>query len=177
MNSSIFQRQPGCVWLRFYFLKARVGFMDQRCSETPHSSWPENGIVEALHSGKGHCYLQYTQPYSDLFYISSRINSSLPQSLFNRACLWKFLHRRQGIWLHQVADLACNNAVMTIQNHRIIVYHMPLAKTDNLGYTPINIIPCKGTVTLLHSSHFQALRSFMTGLHWTWHTVRNLSAA
>jgi len=87
------------------------------------------------------------------------------------------LHRRQWIWLHLVAYLAHNNTVTTIQNHQINVHNMPLTKTVNLGYTPLNIIRRKGTVTLLHSSHFQALRSFITSLHSTWHTVSNVPAA
>jgi len=78
------------------------------------------------------------------------------------------------MWLHLVAYLARNNAVTTIQNHRIKVHNMPLAKTVNLGNTPIHIIRHKGMVTHLHSSHFQALRSFITSLYPTWHTVRNL---
>jgi hypothetical protein len=67
--------------------------------------------------------------------------------------------------------------VMTIQNHRINVHNIPLTKTVILGYTPMNIIYHKGTVTLLHSSHFPVLCSFITSLHSTSHTVRNLAAA
>jgi len=67
--------------------------------------------------------------------------------------------------------------VMTIQNHGTKVHDMPLAKTVNLGNTPINIIRHNGTVTLLHSSHFQALYSFITSLHLSWHTVPNLPTA
>jgi len=47
-----------------------------------YSSWQQNGIYETLHSAEGHCYLRYTQPYSDLFYITSCVWSSLPPSLF-----------------------------------------------------------------------------------------------
>jgi len=64
-----------------------------------------------------------------------------------------------------------------MQNHQIKVHDMPLANTVNLGNTPINIIRRKGTVSLLHSSHFQALGSFITSHHSTWHTVLNLPAA
>jgi len=53
---------------------------------------------------------------------------------------------------------------------------MPLPKTVNFGNKPSNIIRLKCTVTLLHSSHFQALRSFITSFHSTWHTARNLPA-
>jgi len=81
------------------------------------------------------------------------------------------------MWLHLVACLARNKAVTTIQNHQTKVHNMPLAKTVNLEYTPLNIISRKGTVTLLHSSHFQVLCSFITSLHSTSHTVRNLPAA
>jgi len=109
--------------------------------------------------------------------MSSRIYSSSPLSLFNWACWRKDLHRRQWIWPHRVAYLARNNAVTTNQNHRIIVHDMWLAKTVNLGNTPMNIFHCKCTVTLLHSSHFQALHCLITSFHSTWHSVRNLPAA
>ena len=58
-----------------------------------------------------------------------------------------------------------NIAVTTSQAPRMIVHELPLAKTVHLGYLPININRCMGQVTLLHSSHFQALRSFITILH------------
>ena len=80
---------------------------------------------------------------------------------------------RQQIWLHQVAYLACNNAVKTIQNHRQIVHELQLEKKVNLGNKPINIICRMGMVTCLHSSQFQILRTFINILHSTWHTVRN----
>ena len=70
-----------------------------------------------------------------------------------------------------------NNAVTTIQNHRINVHNMPPSKTVNLGNTPIIIICRQGMVTLLHSSHFQALRSSISSLHSTCDTVGNLPAA
>jgi len=92
-------------------------------------------------------------------------------------CQQKGFHRRQWIWLHLVAYMARNNSAMTIQNHRMTVHNMPLAKTVNVGNTPINMICCKCTVTHIHSSQFQALRSFITSLHSTWHTIRNLPAA
>jgi hypothetical protein len=101
----------------------------------------------------------------------------MPLSFFNSACRGKDLHQRQWIRLHLVAYLACNNAVTTIQNHWIKVHNMPLAKTVTMGNTPINIVRRKGMVTLLRSSHFQVLRSLITSLHSTWHTVRNLLTA
>ena len=61
----------------------------------------------------------------------------------------------------------------TIQNHRKIVHKLPLPKTVDLGNTPINIICHMGMVTRLHSSHSQALCSFISTLHSRWHTVRN----
>jgi hypothetical protein len=48
-----------------------------------------------------------------------------------------------------------------------MVHDLPPAKTVDLGSTPININRRMGMVTLLHSSHFQALRSFITILHST----------
>ena len=119
-----------------------------------HRSWQQNRISEAFYSAEGHCYLHCTQTYSNWLYISSCIYSSLPLSLFNRACLRKDHHRRVSLWLHMVAYVACNNWVTTIQNHRIHIQDMPLAQTVNLGYTPINIFRHIGRVTLLHSSHF-----------------------
>jgi len=157
-------------------LKAQVGFKDGRCSDTPQCVTTESDIRSPSFVRRSR-YLQYTQPYSNWFYISSHLYSSLPLPLFDRACRRKDPHWRQWIWLHLVADLTPNNAVTTIQNHRIKVDDMPLAKTVNLGNTPINIICLKGTVTVLHSSHFQALRSLITSFHSTWHTVRNLPAA
>jgi hypothetical protein len=73
--------------------------------------------------------------------------------------------------------LSRNNMVMTIQNYLINVHYMPLAKTVNLGNTRIKIICRKGTVTILHSSHFHVLCSCITSLHSTCHTVCNLPAA
>jgi hypothetical protein len=67
-----------------------------------NSSWQQNAIFDVLHSAQDHCYLQYTQPYSDSFYISSRMYSSLPLYFFNSACWQKDLHQRQQIWLHLV---------------------------------------------------------------------------
>jgi len=48
-----------------------------------------------------------------------------------------------------------------------MVRELPLAKTVDLGNTPININRRMGMVTLLRSSHFQALRCFITILHST----------
>jgi hypothetical protein len=46
-------------------------------------------------------------------------------------------------------------------------HNLPPAKTVDLGNTPININRRMGMVTLLHSTYFQALRSFITILHST----------
>jgi len=48
-----------------------------------------------------------------------------------------------------------------------MVHELQLAKRVDLGNTPININRRVGMVTLLHSSHFQALCSFNTILHST----------
>jgi hypothetical protein len=48
-----------------------------------------------------------------------------------------------------------------------MVHNLPLAKTVDLESTLINMNRRMGMVTLLHSSHFQALRSFITILHST----------
>jgi len=64
-----------------------------------------------------------------------------------------------------------------LRQFRIIgkqVHDLPLAMTVDLGKKPININCHMGMVTRLHSNHFQALRSFISSLHSTWHTVRNL---
>jgi len=44
---------------------------------------------------------------------------------------------------------------------------------NSLGNKPINIICRMGIVTHLHSRHFEALCSFISILHSTWHTVGN----
>jgi len=56
-------------------------------------------------------------------------------------------------------------------DHRIMFLNLPLAKEFDLGNTQIDFICRRGTVTLLHSSHFQELLSFTTILHSTRHTV------
>jgi hypothetical protein len=66
-----------------------------------------------------------------------------------------------------MASLPYHNAVTTIQPYQINDHNMPLAKKVNLGFSPINIIRRKGIGTLLHSSHFNVLRSFVTSLHST----------
>jgi hypothetical protein len=52
-----------------------------------------------------------------------------------------------------------------------MVHNLPLATTVDLGITPININRRMDMVTILHSSHFQALRSFITILYPTLHTI------
>jgi len=49
---------------------SQPGFMDQRCSETPQSVTKKMDI-RGLHSAEGHCYLQYSQPYSASFEITN----------------------------------------------------------------------------------------------------------
>jgi len=48
---------------------------------TLHRSSKRNGILQALSSAQGHCYLLYTQQYSYLFNISSYIISTKPPSV------------------------------------------------------------------------------------------------
>ena len=94
-------------------------------------------------------------------YSTSHGTSIVVTTIFvHRTCRRRDLHQRQRIWRHRVAYLARNSAVTTIQDPRIMVRKLPLAKTVNEGNTPININRRMGMVTLLHSSHFQALRSF-----------------
>jgi hypothetical protein len=64
-------------------------------------------------------------------------------------------------------SVATNGAMTSIQDPRIMVHNLPPAKTVDLGNMPINVIRCMGMVTLLHSSHFQVLLSFITILHST----------
>jgi len=52
---------------------SQLGFMDQRCSETPQSVTKKMDI-RGLHSAEGHCYLQYSQPYSAWFTITNWID-------------------------------------------------------------------------------------------------------
>jgi len=66
-----------------------------------------------------------------------------------------------------VAYLAHNSAMTRNQDPQIMVHDMPLAKLVDLGNTPINIIRQMGVVTLLYSSHFQALCIFITILDST----------
>jgi len=46
------------------------GFMDQRCSDTPQFVTNKMDI-RGLHSAEGHCYFQYSQPYSASFQITN----------------------------------------------------------------------------------------------------------
>jgi len=71
------------------------------------------------------------------------------------------------MWLHRVANLARNSAVTTIQDPQIMVHELPVGRTVDIGNPPFNINRLMGMVTLLHSSHFQPLRSFITILHST----------
>jgi len=49
---------------------SQPGFMDQRCSETPQFGTNKMNI-RGLHSAEGHCYFQYSQPYSTSFEITN----------------------------------------------------------------------------------------------------------
>jgi len=78
------------------------------------------------------------------------------------------------IWLQHMANVACNIARMAIEDYWIIIHELPLAKTINLENTPMNIVHSIRMVTLLHSSHFEALHRVVNILHSTWHIVRSL---
>jgi len=74
-----------------------------------------------------------------------------------------------------MACKACNSTAMTIQNPRIMVHYLPLAKPVDLGNTPLNIIRRMRMVSLLHSSHFLVLHSVITFSiqHDTQHSATN----
>jgi len=93
-------------------------------------------------------------------------------------CRWMDFHRRQQIWLPQVDNLGNNNAVTTMLVYQIIVQELPLAMTVNLRNTLINIMHRFIIVTLLHCSHIQVLRCFISILHSPYHkTVQNQTPA
>jgi len=150
--------------------------MDQICVVKHHKYMTtEWDITSASFRWRSPIHAIYSTVLLFILYLIC-IYSTLPLSLVNRAWRQKNLHWRLWIWHHLVVYLTRNNAVTTIQNHQIIVQNMPLSKTVNFGYTPINIIHRMGTVTLLHSSIFPALRSFITCLHSTLYTLHNLPA-
>jgi hypothetical protein len=61
----------------------------------------------------------------------------------------------------------------TVQNHQIIVHKLPQANTVDLGINPIDTILHMGMVTHLHRRYIQVLRSIVSTLHSTSHTVCN----
>lgn len=64
--------------------------------------------------------------------------------------------------------LAYNNTQMTISGCRVIFSALPLVKSvGHSGNRPINFTCCMRIVTLLHSTHFQALLSCTTIPHST----------
>lgn len=91
--------------------------------------------------------------------------------LDHKACCQIQFDSIQPLWHNQVAYLACDKAVMTIHDCRIIAPEQALAKAVDLGNTQINIFCHMGMVTLLHSSQFQALCIFVTIFHSTWHSA------
>ena len=160
------------MWLRFLFLKARVGFMDPRCSETGQFLTTEWDIRSPSFCRRS--LLPATYSTILWFILHHIIHLEYFTTMFvHITCRRRDLHRRQRIWLHWVAYLACNSAETTIQDPRKMVQELPLANRVNLGNTPIIINRRMGMVSPLHSSHFQALCSFITILHSTWHTVLN----
>jgi len=97
----------------------------------------------------------------------------LPPSFVHILCRWTHFHRRQPIWLHRVSCLAHNIAQKTMWEHLTIMLEIQQAKTLNSGNAGIKFIPHRGIVTHLRSYHFQALPSFTTLPHSTWHQARN----
>lgn len=80
-------------------------------------------------------------------------------------------HQRQWIWLQRVSYVTRNNAVKTIQNLLKLVHTLPLAQKVNFWNKPINFIRRMGMVTCPPSIHLQELRSFVSILHSTGHSV------
>jgi len=169
MNWRIHPIYEGCVYWRCLSLN-RVGFTDQWWSAalqlvTPqwdirNPSFRLGSLLTTLYSTR----LWFAPHHTvHLQYITT-------SNLYN-ACWWRYLHRKQRIWLHWVANLDCNNAMITMQVHHRIVHELPWAETVDQRNTPINIICGMGLVTLLHSSTFQVLHMFITILHSTWHTT------
>jgi hypothetical protein len=59
---------------------SQLGFMDQRCSETPQ--WVTNKMdIRGRYSAEGHCYLQYSQPNSPSFGITNGIDNLFTTSI------------------------------------------------------------------------------------------------
>jgi len=159
------------VWLWCLCL-SWVGFMEQRCSETPLIMTTEWEIRNPS--------LRWTSVLpaicsNNIRFITHHILHLLLFATIhqNRACRRTDLHQSYSIWLDPVAKLARNNAVRTTQDHRIIGPDLPLAETIDQGYTPINIIRCIGMVTLLHSSNVQVFCRLITILYAICNTVHN----
>jgi len=71
--------QDVCIW-GFLFWTRLVSWI--KGVVRYHSSWQRNGITEPLYSGNGHYYLLYTEPYAGIIYITSRMYSGEPPSVF-----------------------------------------------------------------------------------------------
>ena len=128
--------------------------MDQRCSETPQFVTTELHIRSP--SFRQRSLLPGTCSTVLRFILHHIVHLWQFTTIFvHRLCRRRDLHQTQRIWLLQVAYLACNSALTTIQDPRIMVHDQPPAKTVDLGNTPININHCLSVVTLVHSSHFQ----------------------
>jgi hypothetical protein len=65
---------------------SQLGFLDQRCSETPQFVTNKMDI-RGLHSADGHCYLQYTQLYSTSFEINNSIDNLFTTLFFSYTML------------------------------------------------------------------------------------------
>jgi len=146
--------------------------MYQRCSETPQFMTTEWDI--RIPPFCRWSLLQAIYPTRLWFIQHNTLYLLWFTTMFvHKACQGEDLHPWMRIWLDWVANSSPNNTVTTIQNHRIIVQELPLAKAVDLTNSPSNIIPHKGMVTRFHSSLFLALSSIITILHSTWHMVRH----
>jgi len=87
---------------------------------------------------------------------------------------WRMdLRRRQPIWLVLVGCLAHRNAQITLWEHQIIMLEIHRAKSLNSGNPQIKCIVHRDIATRVRSHHFQALPSFNTMPHSTWHQAHN----
>lgn len=159
------------MWFRFLFL-SQVGFIDQKCSVIPQIVTREWDIRSLLFHGR------WVLPAIYLPILRVIVHYITPLGWFtmvivHSACPQRNRHWRLWTWLHRVAEVPPKNAVTTIPNHQLIIHELPLPTTVKLLITLINNICRNGIVTLLHSSHLQALRGFVPILHSTWHLVRN----
>jgi len=151
---------------------SKPGFMDQRCSETPQFVINKMDM-RGHHSAEGHCYLQYPQLYSTLFEITNWIDNvsttiicshtmstngfPLKTTLMAPSC------ELFGSQQHLEGNVGASN---NNDGNRA-------RKDTQFGNPRIKFILHRGIVTRLRSHHFQALPSFTTLPHSTWHQASN----